>query len=59
MLAPVPPKPLTPPGCVTDGFGRVRPLIVPAGPLLSIEQANTLRLMGVALAMAQLVPECV
>ena len=55
-VAPATPKPLSPPGvvCTTNGWGWPRPLVVPAGPPLTIEQADTLLRMGRQLAMAQL-----
>ena len=55
-VAPATPKPLSPPGvvCTTDGWGWPRPVVVSVGPLLTIEQADTLMRMGRQLAMAQL-----
>ena len=56
LTLPVSPKPLSPPGCTTDGWGQPRPLVVPAGPPLTVAQANTLRQMGVPLVLACIYP---
>ena len=50
------PKPLTPPGTVSDGFGRHRPLLAPTM-LLSPQQAEwLLKHAGLQLVHAQVFP---
>ena len=56
LTLPPSPKPLSPPGCTTDGWGRPRPIVVPAGPLLTVAQASTLRQMGFPFVMAYIYP---
>ena len=56
LTLPVSPKPLSPPGCTTDGWGRPRPLVVPVGLPLTVAQANALWLTGVPLVLARVYP---
>ena len=56
LTVPVSPKPLSPPGCTTDGWGRPRPWVVPVGPPLTVAQAGMLQQMGFQLAMAYIYP---
>ena len=44
-MLPVSPKPMTPPGCVSDGFGNYRPLLAPIM-RLEPQQADALLMHG-------------
>ena len=50
------PKPLTPPGTVSDGFGRHRPLLAPIMPLSPYQAEWLLKHAGVQLVHAQVFP---
>ena len=52
LTLPVSPKPVSPPGCTTDGWGQPRPIVVGSFGPLTIAQAHTLRQMGYPLVMA-------
>ena len=54
-VLPESPKPLTPPGCLTDGWGQPRPWLVDAR-VLTDAQARTLLRMGTPIAFADFYP---